>query len=165
MEELKGDDNLDQSQNIEKKKGVSKKFLVIIAIVILILAGGGFFAYSMLFSDKGDVSDEESDKKAVETKPVLFSIDPFVVNLTNHGRYLKITLQFELIDETHEEAVRQKIPNLRDIIITILSSKSVKSVSGVEGKFQLKDEILLRANNTVGKDVFKNLYFTDFVMQ
>jgi len=53
----------------------------------------------------------------------------------------------------------------RDAIITLVSSKSAEAVSSPEGKLQLKDELLLRANQSVGKDVFKNLYFTEFVMQ
>jgi flagellar FliL protein len=43
----------------------------------------------------------------------------------------------------------------------------VNSISSPEGKFQLKDEILFRANQILGgeKDIIKNLYFTEFVMQ
>jgi flagellar basal body-associated protein FliL len=29
----------------------------------------------------------------------------------------------------------------------------------------LKDELLMRANAAAGKDIFKNVIFTDFVMQ
>jgi len=48
-----------------------------------------------------------------------------------------------------------------------VSSKSLNSISSPEGKFQLKDEVLFRANQIMGmdKDIFKNLFFTEFVMQ
>ncbi len=165
MEENNADASLEQPQKGETKKRSSKKLLIVIIGAVFILAGGGFLAYTMLLSEKEKATETENHKKEEILKPVLFSIDPFVVNLSKPGRYLKVTMQFELKDESYQEMAKQKIPNLRDIIITLVSSKSFSSVSGPEGKFQLKDEILLRANQVVGKDVFKNLYFTDFVMQ
>lgn len=95
----------------------------------------------------------------------LVSLEPFILNLADPGRHLKVALQFELNDEKDELKVKDRTPKLRDMIIMLLSSKSVDSVSSAEGKFQLKDEILLRANQAMGKELFKNVYFTDFVMQ
>jgi len=74
-------------------------------------------------------------------------------------------MQFELTDLVNQQVVTEKTPQLRDAIITLVSSKSAESVASPEGKLQLKDELLLRANQSVGKDIFKNLYFTEFVMQ
>jgi flagellar FliL protein len=115
---------------------------------------------------KGKSGAGAEHKEAKEdAKSALVAMDPFVVNLSEHGRYLKITMQFELSDIANQDLVTSKSPNLRDAIITLLSSKSAEAVSGPEGKFQLKDELLLRGNQAVGKEVFRNLYFTEFVMQ
>ena len=97
----------------------------------------------------------------------MVELDPFVLNLSDHGRYLKVTLQFEISDPSQQDLIRNKTPQLRDTIITLVSSKSLNSISSAEGKFQLKDELLFRANQIIGmeKDVLKNLYFTEFVMQ
>ncbi|MBA4374208.1 MAG: flagellar basal body protein FliL [Thermodesulfovibrio sp.] len=144
----------------EAKKGGSKKLLIIIAVAVIVLGAGGFFGYKKFFGHKAEGKEVKK-----EVKSVLISIEPFVVNLVEHGRYLKVTMQFEVADAANQPLVAEKMPNLRDTIITLLSSKSAESVSGPEGKLQLKDELLLRANQAVGKDVFKNLFFTDFVMQ
>lgn len=149
----------DEAQE-KPKKGGKKKILIIIVIVILLL-GGGFFGYSMVSGGK----TKEESKKAEDVKAVLVALDPFIVNLADHGRYLKMTMQLEFSDKSYEAEVKQKMPNLRDAIIILLSGKSSESVSGPEGKLQLKDEILLRANQSFGKDIFKNLYFTEFVLQ
>jgi flagellar FliL protein len=98
-------------------------------------------------------------------KVVLFSIDPFVVNLSEPGRYLKVTMQFELAGEIEEKSVTEKVPILRDVIITLIGNQTYDYAASTEGKIQLKDEILLRTNRLFGKEVFRNLYFTDFVMQ
>jgi flagellar FliL protein len=150
-----------------KKGGGKKKILIIIIAAVLVLGGvGGFIGYKMLSGGTEKAEKEGGEHKSEgEEKGVLVVIDPFVVNLTDHGRYLKVTMQLELSDVTQQQAVTDKMPNIRDAVITLLSSKSAESVAGPEGKLQLKDELLLRLNQSVGKDLFRNLYFTEFVMQ
>jgi flagellar protein FliL len=145
-------------------KGGKKKLMLIIGgtVLALAIAGGIFFfvAGKKTAADGHKTKDAES-----ESKSILISLDPFVLNLSEQGRFLKVTMQIELGDPALQPMVTGKIPQLRDAIITLVSSKSAESVSTPEGKFQLKDELLLRANQAVGKDVFKNLYYTEFVMQ
>lgn len=150
-----------QEESTEKKKG-SKTLLIIIIAVSVVLGAGGFVGFKLMAGK----SDTKEEKKVVE-KTTTVPLDPFVLNLADRGRYLKMTVQLELSDESYVELVNQKIPQLRDTIITLVSSKSVNSISSPEGKFQLKDEILFRANQILGgeKDIIKNLYFTEFVMQ
>lgn len=146
--------------------GKSKKLIIIITVAVLVLGGGGFAGYSLM---KGKAKDgekgEHAEKEKKDSKSVLIALDPFVVNLSEQGRYLKVTMQFELEDAKDQEMVTEKVPSLRDAVITLLSSKSSESVSGPEGKSQLKDDIILRANKAIGKDAVKTLYFTEFVMQ
>ena len=148
------------------KVGGKKKMMIIIIAAILVLGGaGGFVGYKMLSKKTETAGEEGGQKKEGAGKTVLIPVDPFVVNLTEHGRYLKVTLQLELSDAVQQPAIIEKMPNIRDAMITLLSSKSAEAVSGPEGKLQLKDELLLRSNQAVGKDLFKNLFFTEFVMQ
>ena len=127
------------------------------------LGAGGFVGFKLLASKGG----EEVKKEEAPAVTSIVSLDPFVLNLSDRGRYLKVTIQFEITEETLMEAVTSKTPQLRDTIITLVSSKSLSSISSAEGKFQLKDELLFRANQIMGmdKDVIKNLYFSEFVMQ
>lgn len=147
-------------QDKTRKKSGNK---VLIIIILAAAIGAGSFAYLQFFHPKAG-ADAKEDKKP--TKSALIALDPFVLNLAEHGRFLKVSMQLEIADASQEPLVNEKIPQLRDAIITLMSSKSAESVSSPEGKFQLKDEILLRANQAVGGGVtFKNLYFTEFVMQ
>ncbi len=152
-----------------RKKGGNKKLIIIIVVVAVLLGAGGFAGYKLLASKgSGSGNTEHADKQGTaNNKTAIVALDPFVLNLSEHGRYLKITIQFEITDKNIEETVKEKTPQLRDTIITLVSSKSLNSISSPEGKFQLKDEILFRANQIMGmeKEAFKNLYFTEFVMQ
>ncbi len=148
----------------EKPKKSKKTLLIIIAGALIVFSISGYFAYTMLISNKGN-TDEGAHKKEENSKSVLVPLEPFVLNLAEQGRFLKVTMQLELTDASYQQTVTDKIPQLKDAIIILLSSKSVESISSPEGKLQLKDELLLRANQTMGKDMFKNLYFTEFVIQ
>lgn len=161
------DETTDGAQEAPKQptKGKGfKKLGIIAACAILVLGIGGFFGYRMMSGGKGKTAEKE-EKGKHETKGSLVAVEPFVVNLAESGRYLKVTMQLETSDAAEQKLVEAKMPNIRDAVITLLSSKSAESVAGPEGKIQLKDDILLRVNQAVGKDVFKNVYFTDFVMQ
>jgi flagellar FliL protein len=162
-EEIREEQPQEQGQG-QPKKGNSLKLILIIVGLSVLLSGGGIFAFVML-SGKHVNAGEAGQKETEKVDTVLFPFEPFVVNLSAPGRYLKVTVQFELEDASYHDMVTQKVPILRDAVITLLSSKSTEAVSGPEGKFQLKDEILYRVNQSVGKDIVKNVYFTEFVMQ
>jgi flagellar protein FliL len=159
-------DEMDEGSSENSKapaKGLGLKMMIILGGLVFILGAGGYFGYTLFFLEKGK-AEKVKEQKGKE-KMVLFSMDPFVLNLSDPGRHLKVSVQFELLRQDDESKVREKAPKLRDTLILLFSSKTAESVSTAEGKFQLKDEILLRANQAMDKEVFKNVYFTDFVMQ
>jgi flagellar FliL protein len=161
MAEEKEEGQAEEEKTAKPKKSGKGLFIIIGIVVIALIGGVGAF---MLFKGKGSHSVEKKEEKK-EVKTALVPLDSFVLNLSEQGRFLKVTMQFELADALDQPLVTEKIPQLRDAIITLVSSKSAEAVASPEGKLQLKDELLLRANQSVGKDVFKNLYFTEFVMQ
>jgi flagellar protein FliL len=167
MAEEKEDAQLEEEKTEKSKrsKKSNKSLFIVIGIIVVALAGG-IAAYAVLFSGKGgDGPSETKHELKNETKTSLIALDSFVLNLSEQGRFLKVTMQFEIADQANQPLVTERTPQLRDAIITLMSSKSAETLSSPEGKLQIKDEILLRANQAVGKDVFKNLYFTEFVMQ
>lgn len=157
-------DHQDETPVASKKSG-NKLLIIIIIAVTVVLSAGGFIGYKLLSG--GDEDKTEVKEKKEKAQSTVIALDPFVLNLADNGRYLKVTIQFEISDKSMDELVNSKTPQLRDTIITLVSSKSLNSISSPEGKFQLKDEVLFRANQIMGmeKDIFKNLYFTEFVMQ
>lgn len=148
----------------KKKKPVL--LLIVVLAVAVVLAAVAYFGYPYIRSqgnEKPATPAAETGKK--ETKIVLFSMDPFVVNLSEPGRYLKVTMQFELSGEADEKSIPDKVPILRDVIITLIGNQTYEYAASAEGKIRLKEDILLRTNRIFGREVFRNLYFTEFVMQ
>jgi flagellar protein FliL len=159
-------DEMEEGSSEDKKspsKNLGIKMMIILGGLILVLGSGGYFGYTLFFLEKGKAAKVQEQK--VKPKMILFSMDPFVLNLSDPGRHLKVSVQLELLREEDESKVKEKSPKLRDTLIMLFSSKTIDSVASPEGKFQLKDEILVRVNQAMDKEVFKNVYFTDFVMQ
>jgi flagellar FliL protein len=63
------------------------------------------------------------------------------------------------------EKAKNKTPQLRDAIITLITNKTSEDLITAEGKIILKDEIKQRANQILGEGTVLNVYLTDFVMQ
>ena len=156
------------------KKKLNTKMMIIIAGAVLVFGTG--LALSVWMFGKNKHASVEGDKTAVEEPKgeggekggkaqSIMPLEPFVVNLSAPGRYLKATMHLELKSPAEQEDVNLHMAMIRDVIITVLSSKSSDAVSGPEGKFQLKDELLFRINQALGREAVKNIFFTEFVMQ
>jgi flagellar protein FliL len=117
---------------------------------------------------KSDGHGEVSGKQAVGTTPgVMFDLDPFIVNLADAPdiRYLKLTVKLEVENDGVSTNLSSRIPQLRDTILVLLSSKDSAAIRTPQGKFQLRDEITQRINGLLPKPGVKTAYFTDFVVQ
>jgi flagellar protein FliL len=147
------------------KKGLGKKMIILLGAAVVLMGAGGYFGYTLFFQEHTKTAQEAKKEKKTNEKMVLLPLDPFILNLSDPGRHLKVAIQFELKEAKDEALVKERAPKLRDLVIMLISSKTVDAVSSPEGKFQLKDEILLRANQAMEKETFRNIYFTDFVMQ
>ncbi len=95
----------------------------------------------------------------------LVALDPFIVNLQDNSgtRYLKLTLSLE-VDGPQDEINAQTV-RIRDSLIVLLSSKSYSDIGTVEGKYQMRDEIVARVNQLLTKSKVKSVYFSDMVIQ
>jgi flagellar FliL protein len=150
--------NADEGAAPKGKKNMM--MIIIIAVAALVLAAAGFLVVPKLMGG--------GDKKAdVKEESVMFTVEPFVVNLNDAGgpKFLKVSIQLELANTALMDKAKAKSPQIRDAVITLLTSKSSESLFPPEGKLQLKDEINARMNQILGSNSVKNVYLTDFVMQ
>ena len=166
----------------EEKKGLPIK-LILIVVGVLALAGGGYFAYTNFFQEEAVEESAEKDKNGeeggeegeggenTEELPpgvgVMFTMDPFVVNLagSNGKRFLKVTASLELSSPEVNPEFEENLQKITDSILVLLSSKSFEDVYSVQGKFKLKDEITTRVNRFLVVGHVKDAYFTEFIVQ
>ncbi len=97
----------------------------------------------------------------------IYDLDPFIVNLADVRkiRYLKINIKLEMIRSGYSEDLTEHLPQIRDALLLLLSSKEFANIRTVEGKMELRDEILQRVNGIYKNNKVKMAYFTEFVTQ
>ena len=165
-----------ENQEVEEKKESSSNKLLLIVIVVLLLLLliiGGLVAYFLLSSN--DQTDQSEPQKVEKKKKVqnmteigpIYPLDPFIVNLVsnNANRYLKCKIDLELDSPDLQQEIDKKLPAIRDLIIRILSSKTVEEIQTAKGKEKLKEEIKRKINEILTTGEVRNVYFTEFVIQ
>lgn len=155
-----------------KKKKRPVKLIIAVAAVFLLI-GGGVFAWKggllTKFTSKGKeavTAKNSPDSGKLDIGPI-FSMDTFIVNLVDpHGkRYLKLKLVLELSNEPLRMEVEKRMPQFKDTILTLLSSKTYDDVSTLEGKLQLRAELTSMLNQYLKTGAIKSIYFTEFIVQ
>jgi len=173
----KKEEEKEEKEEKESSSGNKLILIVIVVLLFLLLVIGGVVAYFLL---AGDNPQEEQPQQTEQPKeaPIkkasasleigpIYPLDPFTVNLKSVGntRYLKCTINLELDSPDTQPEIDKIKPAIRDLIIRILSSKTVPEISTAKGKEKLKEEIKKNINAILPKGEIRNVYFTAFVIQ
>ncbi len=161
-----------KEENSPVKKG-RKKFLIIGTALFLLLAGGASVLYFFpILSGEAEPEGAKTQGKAHKEKTAekagrLYPLDAFIVNLADAeaSRYLKLKMEMGSNGAMAEGEMEKRLPQLRDAIITLLSTKTYKEICDSEGKKKLKEEILHKADQLWPGFKFEKVYFTEFVVQ
>ncbi|MDF2457866.1 MAG: fliL [Nitrospira sp.] len=166
-----------------RSAGIPLKLVILIVGGTLLLGLGGTIAFMKFGGHKEDARTESSpspqaaasgkqEESAAKTRDVntpgaIYDVDPFIVNLADvpEARYLKLTVKLELDRPDVASDLGARVPQLRDTILILLSSKDAASLRTPQGKFQLKEELTQRANALLPKGGIRSAYFTEFVVQ
>lgn len=95
-----------------------------------------------------------------------FSIGDFTANLAGpaSSHYVKVTVNFEISKEADEEELKQRKPQFRDKVISLLNSKQPADLQSLEGRNYLKEEIKTVSNTFLKKGKVEGVYFSAFVV-
>jgi flagellar protein FliL len=95
-----------------------------------------------------------------------FSIGDFTANLAGPAStsFVKVTVNFEISMDADEEEMKQRKPQFRDKIISLLNSKNPTDLQTSEGRNYLKEEIKTVANTFVKKGKVEGVYFSAFIV-
>jgi flagellar protein FliL len=161
------------------KKKPPLKLLIIAAAAVAVLGGGGAGAYFFLLkpkpaADGAEHAKAEKPKKKEEKKAeggkedpnapvmregpdgvVFYTLPNMVVNMqTADGRptFLKLKLTLELHDEAVAEELTPNMPRMQDMFQTFLRELRPEDLSGSQGSYQLRMELLRRVSLISGSD-------------
>ncbi|MDO9227551.1 MAG: flagellar basal body-associated FliL family protein [Pseudomonadota bacterium] len=163
-----------------KKKG--KLLIIIIAVLAVVLIGGGAGAYLLLSkpasekkakADHGDeeaAADEGDEEEEEDGKPPVYEkLETFTVNLADQESYLQTEIQLMVADSKVQGKIKAHMPEVRDSLIRLLSSKTAEELAQPEGKAKLAEEVGKAVNEVLGvkkksKGV-KKVLFAAFIIQ
>ena len=152
----------------EKKDAAPAKkgppLMIIMAVFAVVVLGAAF----MMVQKASAKQKSGTEVKKVEKGPVM-TLDEFLVNLSDPGsdHFLKVTVGLELDKSKGKtaESLKETTPEIRDAILSSLSSQTRDMVAPEAGREKLKAQIKKSVNEALGEDDVKNVYFTNFVTQ
>jgi len=151
----------------------SKKKLIIIIAVVVLLIGGGVGGWLMMSGgdDHGEGEEGEHEEEVVATEPVFVELDTFTLNLSPEegDKYLQVDITLNASEQSDADAVEKRMPQVRNRILMILTSKLASEISDMEGKQMLSEEIVASINEPYSEGAkpltFTEAFFTSFVIQ
>ncbi|GFO65772.1 flagellar basal body-associated FliL family protein [Geomonas paludis] len=162
----------------------NKKLFIIIGAVVAVLAIGGAAAFFM----GGSKKEKAPEGAKVEAKAegggehgapakggegaaagggTVYPLEPFIVNIYDGQelRYLKLKVEFEMANPQAKAELDAKLAPLRDAILILLTTKTMQEIQDLQGKNQLREQILAAVSKVVPPSKVTKVYFTDFVVQ
>lgn len=132
-----------------KKRG---KMLIVVA-ALLLLGGGGGAAWYLLKPAPGKGEALAAAKPAPSKPPVFLPLEAFTVNLMHDDaspQYLQVGLSLKMTDPAMVDAVKQRMPEVRNRILLLLSSKKASDISSPQGKEALSTELMQEIGKPLG---------------
>jgi flagellar FliL protein len=164
-----------QENSGEKKSSNLVLIIIIVALVLVLLIVGAVFALlsggddDRGYEEQSSSSKKERPAKSMDSMKVgpMFPLDSFTVNLLSDSgrRYLKVQINLELDGNNVASELDSKTAVVRDIVIRLLSSKTLEEISTAKGKDTLKEQIISQLNLRLRDGNIRNVYFTEFVVQ
>ncbi len=146
--------------------------LLIMGVLVIVLGAGGILGWNMFMNKsetQAQVSETDPQQTEKEKTAITYPFDTFIVNLMDRSgagkRYLKIGMILEIDKEGQVMILDKYKPQLRDTILILLSSKSFTDINTIDGKLELKQELLSRLNHILGSVIVRRIYFKEFVVQ
>ncbi|MBF0552118.1 MAG: flagellar basal body-associated FliL family protein [Deltaproteobacteria bacterium] len=114
--------------------------------------------------EKGKEGGKDADN---EYLGAIVPLDTFIVNLAEAtgDRYLKVTMQLKMSDNSAKEELEKRMPQIRNDIIEMLTSKTYAQVSNYGGKELLRRQISAKINAILSNGKVLQIYFTEFMVQ
>jgi flagellar FliL protein len=164
------------------KKGRGKLLLI---LAVALLVGGGAAAWLLGLvplggGDKGahaeggaaDAAGAAHGAPGEGASPVaatgaMRALDPFLANLADESgtRYLKMTIQVEFVGAEPPASLEARMPQIRDVILTLVTSKTFADIRTPDGKERLREDVIDRIDHVLQQPAVKSVYFTEFIVQ
>jgi flagellar protein FliL len=155
---------------VPKRKG--KLLIIILAAAGVVVIGAAVVAYLLLSkpdAEQGAKHGEDAEQAAEEHPPIYEKLEAFTVRLADQESYLQTEIQLLVEDAKVQERIKARLPEVRDALIRLLSSKTAEELSQQEGMDKLGEEVQKQVNELLGikgkSQGVKKVLFATFIIQ
>lgn len=143
---------------------------IILILLVLNLGVSGFSTFKLATAKPAapaKASHEDSGPTTSEVTGPVIALEPFVVNLDEQGtaRYIKVTLQVELVGKDDEHVLEKSKLAIRDMILSHLSGLKLADTLGASAKDKLRGDLMTKLVSIIGEHHVRRLFFQEFVVQ
>lgn len=160
-----------EKETQENKKNTNNKlFLIGIPLMVLLIVGGGLAAYFFGgfngFRSAEAGSTTENPKNNEQLGPLL-KMEDFIVNIMHKDstRFLRLGITLEAKDDESSKRINNRMPQITDGVLLMVGNKQFDQIKDLQGKLQLKADLLVHLNTLLGNNDVNDIFFTDFVVQ
>jgi flagellar FliL protein len=167
-----------------RAKPGKKKLMMIGAGAAVLLLGGGGGAYMMIGgapaeagahgekaaedhgAKKEDAEGEGEDGEGAKELPL--DVPPMLVNLRTpdgEAHFLKIHFVLEPGPKSNLEDLKKDLPALLDAYQPFLRELRPEDLNGSAAVYRIKEELLIRSQDTIGAGKVKNVLIQDLIQQ
>ena len=143
-----------QEEPVAKKKAPKKKLLliIVIALVAVLVLGGG----ALLWLKKKDAAIAGNAAKSSsrsDVAPIFVRLESFTVKLqsdpTRSEQYLQMVPELRVLNESVSSKIKLYMPEIRNKILLLLSSKKPSDLSTPQGMETLSNELRNQINQII----------------
>lgn len=159
-----------QEPKENQRSSKNKIFLIGIPLLIFLVAGGGLAAYfygGFNGFRSAEAGSQQSTAQINESLGPLLKMEDFVVNIMHKDttRFLKMGITLEAKDKDSSARINDRMPQITDAVLLLVGNKNFDQIKDLQGKLQLKADLIAHLNSLLGSDELNDIFFTDFVVQ
>lgn len=178
------EENQEQLFDEEEQSKSKGKWLKIGVPVILVQIIAAYFLASYLIipmffdeakanTDDGtpaqeEVAEDSDDSESQDNEfGFIFKVEDVIVNPAESrgSQFVLINIAFELKEEGDISELERREPQIRDILIRIISSKPIDQLDGPDDKEMLREEIKEPVSALLPAHHLNNVYFVNYIIQ
>jgi flagellar FliL protein len=160
-----------------KSKLPLMKVLIIAGIVLVQIAASYFLQKSIFFNTEAEAGVAEVEPKEIvqldkdgnpipPAAPTIVILEEIIVNPagTEGRRYLATRIGFQSTSPNAEAEINSRSVLIRDVVISLLSSKSMAQLSSLTYRDTLREDIRGVANLQLKDTKIESVIFADYVL-
>lgn len=149
------------------------KSVLVIVLVAAVMAGAAFFTVKQVVLPKFGPGAQTASADASETTATekgegeVYLIEDLLINPkgTEGTRYLSTSLGLEVASPEAVTTLQERDLQVRDMLISILSSRTVTQLTSTTERENMRHEIQERLDKMLKNQQLLAVYFVDYVMQ